>query len=263
MDPLKVTEAQLAIGGAALGGSALAGGSGAALAGASTASGSNIARTNGSSGGFNPWNIVGPVIGAGADIWSANKYAQGQKEANEINLQSAREQMAFQERSIQQQENYQTEMSNTAHQREVADLKAAGLNPVLSANAGASTPVGASGSGAMADISNPNPDYRGIIPKGIDTAIKLAQMKKDFEEIDSRIRVNNASAANTNAEASIKRKGLWGRWFGSSVPTPTSAINSLIEGASSYSGKLIHEHEKAKDLRDIKFDIKRDNWKNP
>ncbi|NTW98999.1 MAG: hypothetical protein HGB35_03545 [Geobacteraceae bacterium] len=35
---------------------------------------------------------------------------------------------------------YETEMSNSAHQREVADLRLAGLNPILSAGGGASSP---------------------------------------------------------------------------------------------------------------------------
>lgn len=70
----------------------------------------------------------------------------------------AREQMEFQREQnalamlfnaaeAQKSRDWQSYMSNTAHQRETRDLIAAGLNPILSANAGASTPSGATASG--------------------------------------------------------------------------------------------------------------------
>lgn len=94
-----------------------------------------------------------------------------------LQIKVAREQMDFQER-----------MSNTQHQRGVADLRAAGLNPVLSAKYGGAT----SPPGALAQV----PDFQ----KAITSSLAVKRNKADLALLQAQTRKTDAEASITESE---------------------------------------------------------------
>lgn len=107
-----------------------------------------------------PWTALATI---GSGILG---FAGGER-ANEESAERALQQMQFQER-----------MSNTAHQRQVADLRAAGLNPILSARYGGASSPG----GAMAPVVD-------SVAKGLSSAQAVRRHIADVNQVRQQTRV--------------------------------------------------------------------------
>lgn len=124
--------------------------------------------------------IIGSIIAGAASLI-------GGERANSANSAQASRQMDFQER-----------MSRTAHQREVEDLRAAGLNPILSAQRGASTP-----GGALAQMQN-------TVGPAVSTALEVSKtgaevhvLRQKAKNLVQELDLTNAQEWKTDVERSL------------------------------------------------------------
>lgn len=166
---------------------------------------------------------LGPIATAiGGALGSAALDMVGARQSQIASAKQARLQREWQER-----------MSSTAHQRAVKDLRAAGLNPVLSAMGGLQSSTPSGGVAAQAQMQT------NAVATGLN-AYKLMQEIKNLQATERNI----GSQTDLN-EADLKKRSFWGdlyQWLTDSRKATSENIATTGKGAL----EMFKEKEKAK-----------------
>lgn len=150
-----------------------------------------------------------------------NSFASSVENANRISAESANTAMRFNAAEAQKNRDWQEMMSNTAHQREVADLVKSGLNPVLSANNGASV-----GSGAQASTTSYQGQQDNLSPSKValmQTILQTAMNNQNAKEIAQAQMENAIQQTNLNNATTLAATKISGQFGLSSSNVAASA----------------------------------------
>ena len=137
---------------------------------------------------------------------------------------------AFNSAEAEKSRQFSKEMSDTSHQREVEDLKRAGLNPVLSANGGASA-YSASSASATADNS-----AVGLLASIYQTklnnmnAVKIAKINANKDLQTAKINAAVQKYASDNASSASR--------YNTDISSATSSANSARQYSSTDYGAI-------------------------
>lgn len=144
------------------------------------------------------------LLSAGASLlgglFKNSSSAKAARKATQANMAEAARDRAFQADQAQQQMAFQERLSSTAHQREILDLKAAGLNPILSGTGGmgASSPTGASGHGSKGSAEMP--DISDVVTPAVSTGLSAYRTMQEVKNMEAQNNLLVSQAKNTDAD---------------------------------------------------------------
>jgi hypothetical protein len=156
-----------------------------------------------------------------------------------LNYFGARQANKATAKSVGNQIEFQRHMSNTAHQRAVADLRAAGLNPILAARQGASTPMGAHyvaqnelGAGVQGFNQTMNTITSAKAQKS-QAALNTEQIRKITTEVETQI---PAAVRKLDAEGDLARANIGVKEAEKKLKDTSAALLKMDERALSKMG---------------------------
>lgn len=180
----------------------------------------------------------------------------------EYNTEEAEKARAFSAVQADRQMGFQREMSNTAYQRTMQDMKAAGLNPMLAySQGGASTPSGAQGASAQANASaatGVTPSIENTIAPAVATALQFKQAEANIDNIRAQTQNTVANTDVQNAQRNLVTQQAINEGTRSDQIVATTA-NIKEQTKQIASQTTLNEKQVEKILQDVKESYARED----